>query len=59
MIHNFVVGKMEEKEKGRGWGGGWVLGAGAPIILIHCQCHDIVHNIIINDVVAMTMTLCP
>ena len=30
MIHNFVVGKREEKEKGRGWGGGWVLGAGAP-----------------------------
>jgi len=28
MIHNFVVGKMEEKEKGRGWGGGWVQGAG-------------------------------
>jgi len=30
MIHNFVLGKMEEKGKGRGWGGRWVLGAQAP-----------------------------
>ena len=29
-IHNFVLGKMEEKGKGRGWGGGWVQGARAP-----------------------------
>ena len=29
-IHNFVLGKMEEKGKGMGWGGGWVKGARAP-----------------------------
>jgi len=34
-IHNFVLGKMEEKGKGRGWGGGWVLGALAPGAVMH------------------------
>jgi len=34
-IHNFVLGKMEEKGKGMGWGGGWVKGARAGGALSH------------------------